>query len=103
MDKYDEKAIELCEDQDASHHEGGLTCSLCRQIAQALREAAAEAFEEAAKFSREIGGISAGDKMDRKEIGKTKAAEFLANRYDEMSRALRNPAPSENQAGRESK
>ena len=45
MDKYDETAIKLCEDQDRAHH-GGWTCSLCRHIAAALRESAAEAFEE---------------------------------------------------------
>ena len=51
MDKYDETAIKLCEDQDRAHH-GGWTCSLCRHIAAALRESAAEAYADVANNGR---------------------------------------------------
>jgi hypothetical protein len=90
MDRYDEQGRFIASKNNLPH---GAQEVLADWIAAFGRECAAQAYEDAAKYAREIGGITATDKIDRKEIGKTKAAEFLANRYDEHAAALR-PAPS---------
>lgn len=87
-DKYDEKAWGLCTSQIHKLCPEDF-CPVCERNAAALREAAAEAYEDAAKKARDIGDISASDKINKKEIGKTSACSFLANRYDEAAAALR--------------
>lgn len=50
FDKYDEKAQEFCTEMD-DHDSPKATCPKCRDIAQALRSAAADAYEDAAEIA----------------------------------------------------
>lgn len=97
--RYYEKAEEICSQRDAGIKHGWAPCQ-CEAIAQALRESAAEAFEEAAKI--ECRHCREGERVYLKEVqwggpdwvhdGPDGASICISDRLWSRAAALRKPA-----------
>lgn len=84
MDKYDERAMEWCPDElDHQYHTDKKPC---KAIAAALREAAAEAFTEAANAVEKAASESLRYPDGGKTAGLNVAAVYLAQKAAALAR-----------------